>query len=103
MRDRLEKTALFFKTKAGKGHSGACGDAEQRGDDPISKHFGTAPPADRPESKEWWQRQQRDVCTMTDESELGLMHQMVTISHNDNGPEMLAAMRGGMFATPYVG
>ena len=98
MRDRLEQTALYFKTK-GRREAGR-GDAEQRMDDPIAKLFGTVAPADRPESKEWWQRQQRDVAVMTDDAELGLMQQMVTISHNDNVPEMLAAIRGGVFAKP---
>ena len=60
--------------------------------------FGTAPPADRPESKEWWERQQRDISAITDDGELGLMSMMVTVSHNDSAPEMLAAIRAGPLA-----
>jgi len=33
-------------------------------------------------------------------AELGLMQEMVTISHNDYCPEMLAAIRRGAFAAP---
>ena len=37
---------------------------------------------------------------MSDDSELGLMQSMVTVTHNDSCPEMLAAIRRGPFATP---
>ena len=37
---------------------------------------------------------------MSDDSELGLMQAMVTVTHNDSCPEMLAAIRRGPFATP---
>ena len=37
---------------------------------------------------------------MSDDAELGLMSSMVTITHNDSCPEMLAAIRRGPFAEP---
>ena len=37
---------------------------------------------------------------MSDDDELGLMQAMVTVTHNDSCPEMLAAIRRGPFATP---
>ena len=44
-------------------------------------------------------KQQRDLFAMSDDSELGLMQSMVTVTHNDSCPEMLAAIRRGPFAT----
>ena len=37
---------------------------------------------------------------MTEEHELGMMSSMVTITHNDHVPEMLANIRRGPFAAP---
>ena len=37
---------------------------------------------------------------MTDDGELGLMQAMLTQSHNDRCPEMLAAVRRGPFSAP---
>ena len=47
-----------------------------------------------------WKKQQRDLLAMSDDSELGLMQSMVTVTHNDSTPEMLAAIRRGPFAVP---
>ena len=47
-----------------------------------------------------WKKQQQDLFAMSDDSELGLMQAMVTVTHNDSCPEMLAAIRRGPFATP---
>ena len=47
-----------------------------------------------------WKKQQRDLLAMSDDSELGLMQAMVTVTHNDSTPEMLAAIRRGPFAVP---
>ena len=68
--------------------------------DPYRKYFGTTMPAYLVESTEWWKRQSRDLLAMSDESEMGLMTTMVTITHNDNCPEMLAVIRRGPFAEP---
>ena len=100
MRHRVELTALRFKQKRREKQGQGNDNKEQHGDDPIARYFGTEAPADRPESKEWWHRRQRDVLAMTDDAELGLMQTMVTLSHNDNCAEMLAAIRGGLFAEP---
>jgi len=97
MLDRLHKTALFFKKK----RMSNTGQNEDGADqDPYHKHFGTAQPANIPESTEWWKRQTRDLFAMSDDAEMGLMSTMVTITHNDNCPEMLAVIRRGPFATP---
>ena len=37
---------------------------------------------------------------MTEDAESGMMQSMVTITHNDMSPEMLAAARRGPFAAP---
>ena len=97
MLDRLVKTALFFKTKARR----AAGREQQADDpDPYHRNFGTASPAFIPESTDWWKRQTRDLFAMSDDAEFGLMPTMMTITHNDSCPEMLAAIRRGPFATP---
>ena len=97
MLDRLHKTALFFQKKR---MSKAGRDEDDADQDPYHKHFGTAQPANIPESTAWWKRQTRDLFAMSDDAEMGLMSTMVTITHNDNCPEMLAVIRRGPFATP---
>ena len=57
-------------------------------------------PANIPESTAWWSKQRKDLFALTDEAELGMMQAMVTISHNDYCPEMLAAIRRGPMAAP---
>ena len=91
---RLLQTELFFKNKRRRecGRSGASAADEQ---DPMKRLFGTAQPADIPESAEWWKRQQRDLFSVSDNAELGLMQTMVTVTANDSSPEMLAAIRRG--------
>ncbi len=44
--------------------------------------------------------QAKDLFALTEEGEMGMMQAMVTITHNDHVPEMLAAMRRGPFAKP---
>ena len=97
--DRLVKTELFFKNKRRRdcGHPGASNANEE---DPLTRLFGTAQPSDVPESSEWWKKQQRDLFAVSDEAELGLMSTMITITHNDSAPEMLASIRRGPFAEP---
>ena len=75
---------------------------ENFSDDPDAyrRYFGTIIPAYLVESSEWWKRQSRDLLAMSDDSEMGLMTTMVTITHNDSCPEMLAAIRRGPFAEP---
>ena len=57
-------------------------------------------PAYMVDSTEWWKRNAKDLLAMSDESEMGLMNTMVTITHNDSCPEMLATIRRGPFAVP---
>ena len=97
--DRLLKTELFFKNKRRRecGRPGASAVDEE---DPMKRLFGTAQPADIPESAEWWKRQQRDLFSISDDAELGLMQAMITVTANDSNPEMLAAIRRGPFAAP---
>ena len=96
---RLIQTELFFKNKARR-KAGRRGASNANDPDPVARLFGTAQPADVPESSEWWKRQQRDLFSLTDEAELGLMTCMVTVTANDSSPEMLAAIRRGPFAAP---
>ena len=51
-------------------------------------------------SSAWWKEQARDLYAITEEHELGMMSSMVTITHNDIVPEMLANIRRGPFAAP---
>jgi hypothetical protein len=70
--DRLVKTELFFKHKRRQEQTRpnlpAANDP-----DAIRRLFGTASPADIPESTAWWKRQQRDLLTLCADEELGLM------------------------------
>ena len=97
--DRLIKTELFFKNKK-RQQSGRPGASAPDEREPLRRIFGTAQPSDVPESSEWWKRQQRDLFAISDDAELGLMQAMVTATHNDSAPEMLAAIRRGPFAEP---
>ena len=45
--------------------------------DPYKRLFGTAVPATIPESTAWWKIQQKNLCAICDEAELGLMTLMV--------------------------
>ena len=93
------KSDLFFGHK--RKQSRREGSSEQAAaEDPTAKLFGTAIPSNIPESTAWWKKQQKDLFAITDEAECGLMQNMITISHNDYCPEMLAAIRRGPFAKP---
>ena len=71
-------------------------------DDPdgFTRNFGTAVPANIPESSVWWKVQSKDLFAITEEGEMGMMQSMVTITHNDRVPELLAVIRRGPFAEP---
>jgi hypothetical protein len=99
MMDRLIKTALFFKNLARKKHNPQLL-ADQQDPDPFNRIFGTAEPSKLPETTEWWKRQSRDLFAASEDAELGPMSTMTTITHNDNCPEMLAAIRRGPLAIP---
>ena len=97
--NRLIQSELFFKNKKRR-EAGRAGASNPNDPDPIVRLFGTAQPADIPESSEWWKRQQRDLFALTDPAEMGLMQCMVTVTANDSSPEMLAAIRRGPCAAP---
>ena len=59
-----------------------------------------AVPVNIPESSAWWQHQAKDLFAITEEGEMGMMQCMVTITHNDRVPELLATIRRGPFAEP---
>ena len=63
--------------------------------DPHKRLFGMAIPKNIPESSAWWKEQAKDLFALTEEHELGMMSAMVTITHNDLVPEMLANIRRG--------
>ena len=44
--------------------------------------------------------QAKDLFALTEEGEMGMMQSMVTITHNDYVPELLASIRRGPFASP---
>jgi hypothetical protein len=94
--DRHIKNELYFKCLRRRKRTGP-GPPEP---DPYKRWFGTAQPSDIPETTAWWHRQSKDLFALSDDAELGLMQSMVTISHNDNCAEMLAAVRRGPLAPP---
>ena len=51
-------------------------------------------------SSAWWKVQSKDLFAITEEGEMGMMQCMVTITHNDRVPELLATIRRGPFAEP---
>ena len=94
--DRHIKNDLYFKNMRRQKQTGPSA----RDADPYNKLFGTAQPSDIPETTAWWQKQSKDLFALSDDAELGLMQAMVTITHNDNCPEMLASVRRGPLAPP---
>ena len=66
------KTELFFKHKRRREQARpnlpAANDP-----DAIRRLFGTASPADIPESTAWWHRQQKDLLALSADEELGIM------------------------------
>ena len=51
-------------------------------------------------SSAWWREQNKDLFALTEPHELGMMSCMVTLTHNDFVPELLATIRRGPFAEP---
>ena len=43
---------------------------------------------------------QKELLSIADSAELGLMNCMITLTHSDSCPEMLASIRRGVFASP---
>ena len=51
-------------------------------------------------STAWWADKAKGLFAITEEGELGMMNSMVTITHNDSSPELLAVIRRKPFAMP---
>gem|GEM_PF-6250332 len=92
--NRIMVADLYFTNRARQaaGRRGASAGTEE---DPITRLYGAAQPSHIPESTAWWARQAKDLGALTDDSENGMMQAMVTVTHNDACPEMLAASGEG--------
>ena len=66
----------------------------------MERLYGTGLPASIPETTTWWKQQAKNLYAMSEDAEMGLMQAMLTQSHNDKSPEMLAAVRRGPFSPP---
>ena len=62
--------------------------------------FGRVDPRHIPESGGWWKRQQTELMAISDDHEMGLMTEMVTITQNDMSPELIAHALRGPCAAP---
>ena len=90
--DALIKYALFWSKRKKEQKQKGAGAPPPVVKDPVERLFGTVQPSSIPESTAWWRRQSKDLMAMTDDAENGLMQAMLTQSHNDKCPEMLAAV-----------
>jgi len=97
--NRLIVNQLYFGNLK-RQRAGRAGASTGQEADAITRVFGTAKTTSVPESTDWWKRQQKDLFAISDDAELGLMQAMVTVTHNDSCPEMLATIRRGPFAVP---
>ena len=93
------RSDLFFKNKR-RQSAGRKGASTADETDNMTRLFGQRQPAAIPESSEWWKLQQRNLFAITDPAERGLMQAMITVTHNDSSPEMLAAIRRGPCSAP---
>merc|ERR1711940_305255 len=63
--------------------------------DQYAELFGRIDPRHIPESASWFHGQQKNLMAISTDHELGLPTSMVTLTQNDNSPELLAyAPRG---------
>ena len=90
----------LFNLNFRRGRQRGTASATQDDPDHIRRLYGTAIPKNTPESSAWWKEQAKDLFALTEEHELGMMSSMVTITHNDLVPEMLANIRRGPFSPP---
>ena len=98
--DWLIKHELFnLHYRKTRQHSATASSQDQE-PDPYKRNFGTAIPKNIPESSAWWKEQAKDLFALTEEHELGMMSCMLTQTHNDHVPEMLANIRRGPFSPP---
>ena len=75
--DKLIKNELFWGSKRRRQFGLATRSSAGTEVDPYKRLFGTAVPATIPESTAWWKIQQKNLCAICDEAELGLMTLMV--------------------------
>ena len=88
--DWLIKHELFNLHYRKSQQHGAAASSQEQEPDPYKRKYGTAIPKNIPESSAWWKEQAKDLLALTEEHELGMMSCMVTQTHNDLAPEMLA-------------
>ena len=74
--------------------------AKQDETDPYRKCYGVAAAVNLPETPTWWDKQQKNLYAMSDDSEFGMFATMTTITHCDASPELLAVIRRGPLALP---
>ena len=101
----VNTTARTHCLRSPKGCKRKAADAEletkdPKGRDQYAELFSRVEPRHIPESRAWWQRQQTELMSISDDSEYGLMTSMVTSTQNDLSPELLAHARRGPCAAP---
>ena len=85
---------------AGLDEPSACPKAAKQ--DNYEMLFGRVDPSHIPESGGWWKRQQTELMAISDDHEMGLMTEMVTITQNDMSPELIAHALRGPCAAPHT-
>jgi len=73
-------TSQMFNQEKIKQQQGRRHNSEANSSDPTTRLFGTVVPSSIPESTEWWKVQSRCLFAISDDSELGIMQEMVTIT-----------------------
>ena len=53
-----------------------------------------------PEGGGWWKNQQTELVAISADHEMGLTHEIVTVTQNDMSPELIAHARRGPCAAP---
>ena len=101
----VNTTARTHCLRSPKGCKRKAADAEletkdPKGRDQYAELFSRVEPRHIPESRAWWQRQQTELMSISDDSEYGLMTSMVTSTQNDLSPELLAHARRGPCVAP---
>ena len=62
--------------------------------------FGRVDPRHIPESGSWWKGRQTELVSASDDHEHRQITSMVTVTHNDPAPELIAHARRGPCAVP---
>ena len=93
-------TSQMFNQEKIRQQQGRRHSSEANSSDPTTRLFGTVVPSSIPESTEWWKVQSKCLFAISDDSELGIMQEMVTITVNDGAAELISCVRRGPFAIP---